>query len=105
MIDITNLNVTSTLEQYINSGQTIVVDFFAPWCGPCKMLAPHLEKLQNVTVVKINGDHPDPKVQVEVNGIMEQFDITAYPTVLIFKNKKYVKKIVGLDIQSIKAAV
>jgi len=105
MKDITDINVRITLANYIKSGQTIVVDFYAPWCAPCRALAPVLEKLTGVIVLKINGDNADDAVQAQVNSIMTQFQVTAYPTIIIFKDGEFVKKIVGANINAIKAAL
>ncbi len=104
MKDITDINVQATLNNYIKTGETIVVDFFAPWCGPCKMLGPHLEKLPAI-VLKINGDNEDTAVQTQVNALMEYYQVTAYPTVIVFKNGSLVQKVVGANIQAIKAAL
>jgi thioredoxin 1 len=104
MKDITDINVQTTLNNYIKTGETIIVDFFAPWCGPCRVLAPQLDKLP-ATVLKINGDNEDATVQTQVNALMEYFQVSAYPTVLVFKNGSLVQKVVGANIQAIKAAL
>lgn len=104
MKDITDIHVQTTLNNYIKTGQTLVVDFFAPWCGPCRVLAPQLEKLP-VTVVKINGDNEDAAVQTQVNLLMEQYQVAAYPTILIFKNGMMVQKVVGANMKAILAAL
>lgn len=105
MKDITGPQVLETLQQYISSAPVLVVDFFAPWCGPCKMLGPQLEKLKDVTVIKINGDNEDAAVQSKVDKIMAHYQVTAYPTVLIFKHCKLVQKVVGANMNAIKAAL
>lgn len=56
----------------------IVVDFFATWCGPCKMLGPVLESLDSVEVLKIDVD--------ECPDLAREYGIMSVPTLLIFKN-------------------
>lgn len=105
MKDITGPQVLQTLQHYIASSPVLIVDFYAPWCGPCKMLGPQLDKITNATVIKINGDNEDPNVQANVDHLMAQFQVTAYPTVLIFKQGKLVQKVVGANLNAIKAAL
>lgn len=104
MKDITDIHVQATLANYVKTGETIVVDFYAPWCGPCRMLAPQLEKLP-VTVLKINGDNEDTAVQAQVNVLMEHYQVSAYPTVLIFKKGILVQKVTGANMKAILAAL
>ena len=76
-----------------NSSKTILVDFFATWCGPCKMLAPVLEQVKdevgdNVEIYKVDID--------ECMDIAKQFGIMSVPTMIIFKDGKEVDRLVGL---------
>jgi thioredoxin 1 len=68
-----------------------VVDFWAPWCGPCKMIAPHLDALAaerpDVKVVKLNVD--------EEQQVAAQFAIRSIPTMMIFKGGQLVSTKVG----------
>jgi len=105
MLDISEINIKAILLSHISSGETILVDFYASWCGPCKMLAPQLEKLTGVTVLKVNGDHENVAVQQVVNEVMSAYEITAFPTILIFKKGTLFQKIVGANIAAIKAAL
>ncbi|ABZ95533.1 Thioredoxin [Leptospira biflexa serovar Patoc strain 'Patoc 1 (Ames)'] len=70
----------------------ILVDFWAPWCGPCKMVAPELEKLAKdwkgkVSIIKVNTD--------EKQEIAGKYGISGIPTFILFKNGKEVHRISG----------
>jgi len=79
-------------EQVINSDKPVMVDFWAEWCGPCRMVGPIVEELASeyegkAIVGKVNVDH-NPAVSA-------QFGIRNIPTVLFFKNGEIVDKQVG----------
>ena len=81
---------------------TVLVDFFATWCGPCKMLAPELEdyaeQYPNVTVIKIDVD--------EHQNEAAKFNIRSVPTLLVFKNGSLVKETAGYrDVDGLKDLV
>lgn len=82
------------------SGLT-VVDFFATWCGPCKMIAPLLDQLEtqfkDAHFFKVDVDQV-PDVSAE-NGI------THMPTILFFKNGEKVETVVGANVQKIRATI
>jgi thioredoxin 1 len=82
----------ASFESFIQSDKPVIVDFWATWCGPCKMMAPVLEELaseyaDNVAVGKLDVDENPETTQ--------KFGIMSIPTLLIFKNGEVVKQLVG----------
>jgi thioredoxin 1 len=77
----------------IQSAEPVLVDFWAPWCGPCRMLSPLIEELSKeyngkIRVAKINTDeHPNAA---------SRYKISAIPTLLFFKGGKVVEQMVGV---------
>ena len=85
---------SSNFESTVTQGSIpVVVDFWAPWCGPCKAIAPILEELANELDDAVNIC----KVNVESNSeIAGRYDIRAIPTILIFKDGVVADTVVGL---------
>ncbi len=80
---------TSEFDKAIENG-VVVVDFFATWCGPCKMLAPVFDEASqevDATFVKVDID--------QSLEIAQRFNITTVPTMMIFKNGQKVDSMVG----------
>ena len=70
----------------------VLVDFWAAWCGPCRMLAPVIEEIAK----EYEGKVKVCKVNVDENGpLSAQFAIVSIPTVILFKNGKPVEKLIG----------
>ncbi|MBP7183956.1 MAG: thioredoxin [Saprospiraceae bacterium] len=85
-------------EKALNANSVSVVDFWAEWCGPCRMITPIIEELAHeydgkVTVGKLNVDH-NPEVSM-------QFGVRSIPTILIFKDGKLVDKHVGVTTKKV----
>ena len=78
-------------QEVINSEIPVLVDFWAPWCGPCKMLLPTIEELAgeltDVKVYKVNVD--------EEGALAERYRIMTIPSLLVFKNGQVVTKSIG----------
>ncbi|MGE5627394.1 MAG: thioredoxin [Solirubrobacterales bacterium] len=80
--------------EVLNSKDVVMVDFFATWCGPCKMLAPVLEELSN----EMSGKAKVYKLDVDQSrDIAEKYEIRGVPTVMIFKNGEAVDTMVGFQ--------
>jgi thioredoxin 1 len=79
-------------EEVKSSSEVIVVDFWAEWCGPCKLIAPVLDEIASeqagkVTIAKLNVD--------ENPGIARRFDVMSIPTLIVFKDGEPQKRLVG----------
>lgn len=84
----------ATFDETVNNSQTpVLVDFWAPWCGPCKMIGPIIEEIagdyaEKATICKVNTDeHREAAVEYAINAI---------PTIILFNNGQITKKWVGL---------
>jgi thioredoxin 1 len=87
-IEITDANY----EQYATSGKLVVIDFWAPWCGPCRAIAPLIEELSH----EYEGKAVIGKLNVDDNPeTCEKFGIRNIPTVIFVKNGAVVDKQVG----------
>ncbi len=83
----------SNFDDVINSNENVIVDFWAEWCGPCKILAPIIDELAKeyvgkVVFAKLNVD--------EAKDIAINFGISAIPTLIFFKKGKPVDALVGV---------
>ena len=81
-------------EKVLNSTKPVLVDFFANWCGPCKMIAPYLDNLaeeykDKVTIAKLDVDQNGQSAM--------KYGVRGIPTMILFKNGKQEEVIVGAD--------
>lgn len=86
--------VTSAEFNELKNNGIVLVDFFATWCGPCKMLAPVLEELSTAyegkaTIVKVDVD--------QENDLAAQYGVMSIPTLVLFKNGEIVKQVTGFQ--------
>jgi len=81
-------------DEVLNAQQPVLVDFWAEWCGPCRMLGPVIEEL----VADFDGKAKIGKVDIDNNrDIAVKFGIQSIPSVFIFKNGEVVNKFVGIS--------
>ena len=82
---------TNFQAEVLEANEPVLVDFWAPWCGPCRIVAPHLEELnserEDLRVVKLNVDD-NPQTAARYN-------VMSIPTLLLFKNGQVAHQIVG----------
>jgi len=80
-------------QEVINSEVPVLVDFWATWCGPCRMLGPIIDELGDV----LEGKAKIAKVNVDVEKeLASRFQVMSIPTILVFKKGEMVEKMVGL---------
>lgn len=87
-----NISQEAFNKEVLESDVPVLVDLWAPWCGPCKMLGPVVEEVAaestGVKVVKVNVD--------EAMDIAQQYRVVSIPTLLVFKDGKEVKRSIGV---------
>ncbi|MEA2270980.1 MAG: thioredoxin 1 [Solirubrobacteraceae bacterium] len=86
--DVTDTNFQA---EVIESDKPVLVDFWAPWCGPCRVVAPVLEEIaaerDDLRIVKLNVD--------ENQQTAAAFEVLSIPTMILFKNGQMAKKVIG----------
>jgi len=98
-MDFTEVNDKNFKEEVLNEkGKKIIVDSWAPWCGPCKMQTPILEKIAksgefNVKITKLNTDENPETAQ--------NFGIHSIPTIIIFEDGSEVERFIGVQPENV----
>jgi thioredoxin 1 len=88
-VDVTDATFQSDV---IDSGKTVLVDFWAAWCGPCKMVAPVLDEIAGENKEKLTV----AKLDIDANpSTARDYQVMSIPTMILFKDGKPVKQIVG----------
>ena len=98
-----NLNESNFDEVVVNSDIPVIVDFWAPWCGPCKIMGPVFEKVSKQYVLKTLFTKVDTEVE---QALGSKYSIRSIPTLIVFKNGLEVERISGaLDEGSLKSLI
>lgn len=92
-MSVININNDNFEREVLNSDKTVIVDFYANWCGPCKMMSPILDKIASekgdkIKICKLNID--------ENQDLAIKYQVMSIPTLIFFKNGNIINSLVGL---------
>lgn len=92
-MSVINITESNFKEEVLGFKKLVLVDFYANWCGPCKMMSPIIdeiaEKIEDIKVGKVNVD--------ENQELAIEYDVMSIPTLIIFKEGQAIKTLVGLQ--------
>lgn len=90
-----NLNKENFEQEVLKSEKTVLVDFWATWCGPCQMIAPVVEDIAKEGKIKVGKVNVDDEQELAIN-----YGVMSIPTLIFFKNGNPVKEVVGFHSKS-----
>ena len=90
-MSVTNINKNNFQNEVLNSEKPVLLDFWAPWCGPCRMVSPIVDEIaaerKDILVGKVNVD--------EEMALASQFQVMSIPTLVVLRNGQVVNRVVG----------
>ena len=103
IMDVLKITSENFEQEVINADKMVVVDFYADWCGPCKMMAPIIEEIAK----ELEGKAKVGKINIDDNqNLAVEYQVISIPTIAIFKQGKVIQSFVGVtDKQEILDAV
>ena len=92
-MSVINITLENFEAEVIKSDKPVLVDFWAPWCGPCRMLSPVVDEIaEETTDIKVGKVNVDEQEELAM-----RFGIMSIPTLIVFKNGEVVKKTMGVQ--------